>query len=301
MTQSQLSSLPDELWPGFKEYKPLVIFNTKKGQHLLGADKYPVMGFEKYSNTHKHPLGEKFQEKVYNTAFPKEIFQKYYPVLTNSVFMIDSLERMNELGRKWNAYDWGTIYIHEIFHLFQGPKWSKSLIDKDENINSEVVQKLKSDIQNIKLIIKEQKIIRTALLKLDFSNNKDVKKTCNNLKKQRRVRYNYIKKKFSNAIKNEQFYETLEGTARYIEKHIDLYSINDSTKRKFINKDLLEYLDKHGIKTYYYMLHQIELGENYYYETGFGLSLLLDKLNPNWKDKAFKTTLWDQVIESCHR
>ena len=31
MTTSQMNSLPDGLWPGFKEYNPLVIYNTLDG------------------------------------------------------------------------------------------------------------------------------------------------------------------------------------------------------------------------------------------------------------------------------
>ncbi|MDD0854313.1 hypothetical protein HBN50_14470 [Halobacteriovorax sp. GB3] len=301
MTSSQINSLPDDLWPGFKEYNPLVIYNTIEGQYLLGADKYPVMGFNKYNKDHKHPLGQKFQKRVYNTAFPKEIFQKHYPTLTSSVFMIDSLERMKSLGRNWNIYDWSTIYIHEIFHLFQGPIWSKEIIGKKENIDSTPLQKLKKDKKNIKLVVEEQKIVRSALLKLDFTNKKEIKEMCKSLITKRDSRYKYLKRQIQHSVKNEQFYETLEGTTRYIEKHIDLYSISDSNKRKYMNKDLLAYLDKHGIKTYYYMLHQIEPGENYYYETGFGLSLLLDKLEPKWKNKAFKSTLWEQVTASCNR
>jgi hypothetical protein len=299
MTKSQMASLPDSLWPGFKDYDPLVIYNTLDGQYLLGAQTYPVMGYKKYNKGHKHPLGTEFKKRIYNTAFPKEIFQKHYPDLTESVFMIDSLERMKSLGRTWNTYDWSTIYIHEIFHLFQGPKWSKELISKDENINSEPLQKLKKDKKNIKLVIEEQKIIRSALLKLDFENKSSVKKMCQDLISKRNKRYKYLKNKIKHSINIEQFYETLEGTTRYIEKHIDLYSISDSNKTKLMNKDLVGYLKKHGIKTYYYMLHQIEPGENYYYETGFGLSLLLDKLNKNWKEQAFKSTLWNQVNQSC--
>lgn len=301
MTNSQMNSLPDSLWPGFKNYRPLVIYNTNDGQYLLGTDKYPVMGFKKYNKGHRHPLGQEFQKRIYSTAFPREIFQKHSPVLTESVFMIDSLKRMESLGRKWNQYDWSTIYIHEIFHLFQGPFWSNSIIGIDENINSEPLQKLKKDKKNIMLIIEEQKIIRTALLKLDFTNSSLIKNMCNKLISKRYNRYKYLKSLTKNSTKNEQFYETLEGTARYIEKYIDLYSIDDPARRKYMNKDLLGYLDKYGIKTYYYMLHQIELGENYYYETGFGLSLLLDKLSPNWKEHAFKSTLWEQVIKQCRK
>ena len=84
-------------------------------------------------------------------------------------------------------------------------------------------------------------------------------------------------------------------TARYIEKHIDLYSISDPKKHKYINNDLLGYLKEYGTKTYFYMLDQIEVGENYFYETGFAFSLLLDKLDPSWKEQAFKKTLWEQV------
>jgi hypothetical protein len=301
MTNSQINSLPNDLWPGFKEYQPLVLYNTVEGQYLLGANTYPVMGYEKFNKGHKHPLGQEFQKRIYNTAFPKEIFEKHYPVLTNSVFMIDSLNRMKKLGRDWNIYDWSTIYIHEIFHLFQGPKWSQDIIGNEENINSEPVQKLKKDNKNIKLVIEEQKIIRNALLKLDFTNKKSVLKMCDDLKSKRDKRYKYLEKKIENSVRSEQFYETLEGTARYIEKHIDLHSINAPYKRKFMNKDLLGYLDKYGIKTYYFMIHQIDAGENYYYETGFGLSLLLDELNPDWKQQAFKRTLWEQVKRSCNR
>jgi hypothetical protein len=309
MVQTQLNSLPDDLWPGFKQYKPLVLYNTIDGQYLIGAKNYPVMGYKKYNKIQKHPLGEKFEPSVYHIAFPKEWMEPFFPKLTRSVFMIDSLERMKSLGRKWNQYDWATIYIHEIFHLFQGTKTAKSLI-KRESIDSEILATLKNDKKNVKLLITEQRIIRTALLKLDFNNSKKVFETCNSLIEQRNIRYTYIDKKYSKAVKgekpfkpvmNEQFYETIEGTARYIEKHIDLSLYKDIKIKKFINKDLLVYLEKYDIKTYYYMLHQIELGENYYYETGFGLSLFLDKLNPNWKKEAFKTTLWDQVLESCKR
>lgn len=40
MTNSQMNSLHDDLWPGFNEY----------------------------SKGHKHPLGQEFQERIYNTG-----------------------------------------------------------------------------------------------------------------------------------------------------------------------------------------------------------------------------------------
>lgn len=257
------------------------------------------MGYKRFNKIQKHPLGQPFQKEIYHTAFPKRIFQKHYPKLTSSVFMIDSPKRMKSLERNWNDYDWGTIYIHEVFHLFQDSKWSKEIIGKDEIINSEPLQALKRNKKNINLIIEEQKIIKNALLKYDFSNKESIIKICKELIPRRQNRYKYVENQIKHSIKSEQFYETLEGTARYIEKHIDLYSISDPKKHKYINNDLLGYLKEYGTKTYFYMLDQIEVGENYFYETGFAFSLLLDKLDPSWKEQAFKKTLWEQVLNKC--
>lgn len=285
-----------KFWPELQDYKPLVLINHHNTQYLLNSNTYPNNGYYHFNDTIRHPLGIEIKRKPYHTAF----LSKMHKGLENSIFMIDSQQTMSKKGLNWNDYDWITIYIHEVFHLFQNNKLGVQLTSSPYKMNTDALISLKKNKSYIDSINQEVQLIRKAVLGLDLKNTKNKIDTCKNLIKLRENRFkNY---KIDNDTKaSELFYETIEGTARYFEKHIDLQAMENPKLNKLMNAELLNYYAKYGKKTFEYMITPIEQNSSYYYDTGFFLSILLDKISTNWKQDAFKTTLWDQFKRTCKK
>ncbi|MFG1486537.1 hypothetical protein [Halobacteriovorax sp. RZ-2] len=285
-----------KFWPELKDYKPLVLINHHNTQYLLNSNTYPNNGYYYFNDTIRHPLGIKIKKRPYHTAY----LSKMHKGLENSIFMIDSQETMSEKGQNWNDYDWITIYIHEVFHLFQNNKLGQQLVLSPNKMNTDALISLKKNKSYIDSINQEVQLVRNAVLKLDLQKASNKINTCRDLIKHRENRFKNFK--INNDTKaSELFYETVEGTARYFEKHIDLQAMKNPKLNKLMNAELLNYYAKYGRKTFEYMITPLDQNSNYYYDTGFFLSILLDKISPDWKQDAFKTTLWDQFKHACKK
>jgi len=185
--------------------------------------------------------------------------------------------------------EWATMVIHEYFHGFQF-KHKKFIDYYEKNIvftSQKELLKLYKTNDWFKLSVdKENKILLSAL---GSKNKNETFKLIKQFFVLRDKRRNKTMQKLRIDIKNlEAVYETLEGTARYVE-----YSLYEEfSKRESDNTLKIDTL----FHSYVFFrnfdlkaadwLYKTEK-TNYFYATGFNLARILDKLKIEYKSKLF--------------
>jgi hypothetical protein len=211
----------------------------------------------------------------------------------HSPFMMCSSyeETHKTIPKVLSTEEWSTMIMHEYFHGYQYKH--KPYMDYYEK---EIVQIQPDSLIAIytnndwfkKAIDEENQLLNKALHENDrMSTRKLIADFFTVRNKRRNETFEKLKLDIS---KYEQCYETMEGTARYIE--FSLYNLF-STKRaddKLLKSDTsfksFEKFRKYDIKQDEW-LYQTEK-TTYFYATGFNLARLLDQLKIEYKSRLFK-------------
>ncbi len=305
-----------EVWGDFSEFTTSVVYFTNDAQFLLTSStttpaeyqiintRGPMWSQKVYSTSNWYaPDGTNFPQKEIDEAYLANAFsslqtQEHFKY---SVFFIDSIERFHFKNMNWDVDDWIAIFWHEVFHNYQDSLYNPELI-KDNFTNYSNIKTFVQSEKFLKKIKAELKIITLALK----TENPIFKRKliCKKLIPLKLKRY---KEMPENSVASEQFYEISEGTARYVEEIMSLaagrflsseeqknnYSLyNFKSFKKYANRNL---------NYYYESIQDISTENPYYYNSGFGLTLLLDQIQPQWKKSAFqeKGFLFTQVKNWC--
>jgi hypothetical protein len=267
-------------WPGFGQFRATILLSREADQLLLLTEQAPSRFSEAPSSKFRKlpiwisqnrysPGGAIMSStEVIAEAFPKLIVSTEFKT---SILAISSLKEFQRLGTKWNENDWMPVLWHEYFHLFQEGNYAEvsGLELPKYRLLRSTLESLVADEHFRTLLLQELKIIEQIL----FSEvNMNDHQLCRKLVEQRHKRFSWMSKKNSDLVVTENFWEGLEGTARYVEEKISL-----SLQPLNSSKPTLESRFKHP-----------NIEKNYFYETGFGISLVLDRLSNNWKARAFK-------------
>jgi hypothetical protein len=292
------SSIGSDIWPNFDKGQfdvPLIYF-TNSSSYVTNPTEY-------FLKTYKPQLA--FQSnmiKVYKTKerIDNQLFHMSTNINTgdssaynyNSPFMLcSSLEETRKVIEDVNSTElWVTMVIHEYFHGFQFKhKPYLDLLSKNAII-------LPADsLRNIykynswfkEKIDKENEIL---LLVLSSENRNEINNMLDIFIAIREQRRKETKQKLGLDIENyEKMYETLEGTARYVEQKLYEKFSTKQPDYKLIRSDT-------SYQSYsYFKNYKIEKEEwlfktektSYYYATGFNMARLLDKLDIEYKNKLF--------------
>ncbi len=184
---------------------------------------------------------------------------------------------------------WATLVIHEYFHGFQF-KHPAHLTYFEQNIavSSDTLRKIYNSHPWFKASVdQENKMLLTALHTADEKQIKILVDSFFVLREQRRRQTKQQLKADIEPI--EKSYETMEGTARYVE-----YSLYHNFATKNPNHNLLK-SDSSYHSYQYFRDYNIEKDQwlylsektNYFYATGFNLVRLLDKLKIAYKTRVF--------------
>jgi len=185
---------------------------------------------------------------------------------------------------------WATMVIHEYFHGFQFKHADHMNYFEDSiAMSSDTLKKVyKSEPWFKELVDDENKILLSALA---ATNDKQVSMLIDSffvLREKRRLK---TKQKLNYNISTvEQSYETMEGTARYVE--YSLYTIftkkrpDKSLSKSDSSYHSYKYFNKYTIENdpWLYLTEKTD----YFYATGFNLVRLLDKLRSDYKTHLFK-------------
>lgn len=297
------SEVAKEVWPGFSEFKTSVIYFTNEGQFLLnpkGAvpQEYHQTKFKgptwspaiyKASGWY-NPDGNKLTEAEVNSAYlasaySSEQTEKHFAY---SVFALDSIGRFHMKDMKWDIDDWSAIFWHEVFHNYQDDLYHPNLISREVTNFSNVKSFVESE-KFLNKIRKELNILSDALKAEDVKTKKSL--ICDRLIPMKLKRYKSMPAK---SVTSEQFYEISEGTARYVEEMMSLAAgkllASEQTKKKysFNNFNSFKKYAARDRKHYFNSIKDVSPQKRYFYNTGFGLALLLDQVSPTWKEQAFK-------------
>ncbi|PQA93863.1 hypothetical protein SAMN05421796_10666 [Chryseobacterium piscicola] len=199
--------------------------------------------------------------------------------------------------------EWITMVMHEYFHGYQYKH--KSYIEYYEK---EIVQIQPDSLVAIyknndwfkKSIDEENQLLLKALGEKDNISTKKIIKDFFSLRNKRRSEV--FAKLNVDISKYEKCYETMEGTARYIE-----FSLYDLFSKKRPNPQLLKsdtsYKSLQKFRNYNInkdkWLYESEM-TTYFYATGFNMARVLDKLKIDYKSRLFKEgkiTMEDILLE----
>jgi len=199
---------------------------------------------------------------------------------------------------------WATMVIHEYFHGFQFKHTAHlAYFEKNIAVSSDTLKKIYKAHQWFKESVDtENKLLLSAL---NASNSKQINMLIDSffvLRDQRRLQTRQQLNFDIAAI--EQSYETMEGTARYVE-----YSLYSSFARKKPNNNLLK-SDSSYHSYQYFRDYNIEKDQwlylsgktNCFYATGFNLVRLLDKLKIKYKTRLFDEggLSLEQILKQTH-
>lgn len=218
---------------------------------------------------------------------PTEEYNYHSPFMMCSSYE----ETYKTIPKVLSTEEWTTMIMHEYFHGYQYKH--KTYIDYYEN---EIVQIQPGSLVEIyknnswfkKSIDEENQLLIKALKENNSLNTRKLIADFFALRNKRRNEG--IAKLKLDISKYEKCYETMEGTARYVE--YSLYNLF-STKRpdsKLLKSDRsfksFDKFRKYDIKQDEW-LYQTEK-TTYFYATGFNLARLLDKLKIEYKSRLFK-------------
>jgi hypothetical protein len=301
----------EKTWVNFnnKEYDVPLIYFTDTSSYVANPT-------EKFLNTFKSDLV--FQNrliKIYKTENRVDIIPFYMETVMNlgdstdynyhSPFMMCSSyeETYKTIPDVLSTEEWATMIMHEYFHGYQLKH--KSFVNYYEQ---EIVHFQKDSLKGIyknnswfkKSIDKENELLLEAISEIDYLKTKDLIHQFFALRNQRR---NSVFENLKIDIsKYEKFYETMEGTARYIEHSLyGIYSTSQPDNKLLMSDHFFKSFEKfrnYDIKKdeWLYLTEKT----TYFYAIGFNMARLLDKLKIEYKSRLFKEgeiTMEDILLE----
>jgi hypothetical protein len=309
--------LGDSVWPGFGAFRTATSYFTEHGQYLLNAPAAPPAYFKPYRGPAPSwsarnwyaaerrkadgaVLGEQDDRETINSAYSSSQSDGHYAF---SVFFQDSPSRFKAKGQKWSLEEWFSIYWHEVFHNFQDEFYRSREPIKGEQ-DYRILEPLLDDPANRKAVAAEQDLLVRALRERRPARKR--KLACGFVE----ARLERRKRLSPEAVAAESYYESTEGTARYVEELLCVAGGRlPEKKRRGLDAGIAGHPDysrfskfkERSVEFYYALVAGDALGRSYHYQTGFGLALLLDQLVPDWKRGAFasRDLLFGRLAESC--
>jgi hypothetical protein len=187
--------------------------------------------------------------------------------------------------------DWLQLVMHEYFHSFQfSHKPTITYLSEKIQISSDTLNKLY--LQNAwfqQLLEKENKALLNAIRARAGDSTNLYLDEFFRTRQQRRMKYENLHK--LNLTNLENFWETIEGTARYAEYYMagnfnqirtETSNHCDSLFRNFQDYDSLSNFENEPE-----FIERTKMMQAYYYVTGFNLCRLMDKLAIDYKLELF--------------
>ena len=193
---------------------------------------------------------------------------------------------------------WSTMVMHEYFHGFQF-RHKQYLEHFERNIilmTQDTLQSIYSQNNWYKESVdKENDMLLSAIASVDTAEIKEYIKSFFILREKRRKS---TKEKLNVDISViEEIFETMEGTARYVE--FNLYNIFSAKQPdiEMISSDTL-YQSYKYFKGFNFEQNEwlYKTGSTYYYAIGFNILRLLDKLDIKYKSDLFKDDISAEKI-----
>lgn len=208
-----------------------------------------------------------------------------------------------------------TVQLHEAFHTYQSrvfPGWVAALEDSmgAEEDNDRLFNEVYRDIKNNQLQTLEGRELHAAIKSSDLSGARTHARRFLDLRDERRA---YLTERFGDSralrlMAVEEFYEWLEGLARYIEiKAWEVGARESYRPVEALGKDP-EFRGYRGLEGKWgrdFRIEQIRTEWNddevreRIYALGAGQALLLDRLSPGWHEEAMKPVTLTELLRNA--
>ena len=200
---------------------------------------------------------------------------------------------------------WVTVIVHEYFHGFQfkHKSYTNTVLMKTAGVSQDSLSKIfKNNSWFAEKIKKENDFLLKAIQSENRSETESYIDSFFSLRKERRLE---VQSKLNFEIDDvEKIYETMEGTARYIEYNLQMEYATRKPDKKLASVDTAY----HSYKIF--QNYKIEndpwlytAGKRYFYATGFNIVRLLDKLKIDYKSRLFKegSLSLDEILEKNYK
>lgn len=307
-------TIAQKYWKDFdkKKYDVPLIYYTETESYIVNPKKdfirfyKPTLIFQN-SNIKVYQTKKRFDEIPFHmeTSYGiDEIVDKTVspaPLMNCSSFELTSKKIPSSTSTEY----WVTMIIHEYFHGFQFKH--KSYVDAILKKTGEVSEDSLSEVfkSNRWFEDKLRKENDFLLKAIHAKNQSETQKYIDYFFISRKERRLETKAKLNLEIDDyEKIYETMEGTARYIEYNLQVEYTTKKPDKKLMSVDTA-YHSYRGFQNY-----KIENdswlytpGKRYFYATGFNIVRLLDKLNIDYKSRLFKegTLSLDILLKSNYK
>ena len=300
----------DNVWPGLSDIKlnlPLIYYTdsvcyiTNPSNEVLKnltTDLIYSNGSVKIYKTSLIDKSPFHMETSIDFGNDSTVYNFQSPVMNCS-----SVEITNQTIPDINSTElWSTMVLHEYFHGFQfmHAPYQTQLKNSLSNFSQDSLKKIyQSNTWFQKAVDKENRILLNAI---SLNNSEEIIQLIDSVLHLRIERRTETLNKLNMDISEiENIYETMEGSARYVEYSLyNLFSKNE-VPLKLIESDTsfhnYGYFQNFNIEKedWLYLTEKT----TYYYATGFNLIRLFDKLKIEYKTRLFKEeklTL-DQILK----
>lgn len=269
----------ESIWNGysFKKY-PVAVRKGEREYVLQGSDEYqrravlPIIAATAYKVEGELNVFIPSKADLESLGEIVEGLAKGEDALFISGF---SLNRQSLSDNKYIA-----VLYHEGFHAFQMDNYSRDLFksmpdDEEETRLLKIVSSIEMDNYLKGLYDKEREIMFSIINAKDESTIKEEIKKFVDVRRERvqALTNKYGKSDIDSLLKLEDYYEKVEGTARYTEIKVAEILEDDSLYQEYLNS-----------------LQESASGKEKYYRSGMGICLILDKLDTGWKKHIFSGT-----------
>ncbi len=207
-----------------------------------------------------------------------------------------------------SSEDWLQLVMHEYFHSFQfSHKRTIDFLANDIGMSADTLVGLYRQYTWFRMeLARENQALLNAIACTEHDSIDHFAHEFLQIRRNRRDRFVHLSDFNLSAMEN--FWETIEGTARYIEYYLaDTFkalSRNDGLNCDTLFNHFAFYLDDSDFEEKEVFQQRTLIMEAYYYVTGFNLCRLMDKIGIAYKDDRFEypdTSLHDILVRHMDR
>lgn len=290
----------NKIWPSLndKQYTAPLLYYSDSSTFLLSYDSSlisqwnssPIACSDDFT---LRILDQRIDERPFIMENQMDFSDSLSPYFYRPIMQCSDVEGLIRLVPDFEkTEDWLQLVMHEYFHSYQfNHKNTINYLADSIKAGADTLNTIYNDLDWFRDNLKEEnQLLLSAIKHTNVDSVKYFSVSFIELRNSRRKKYQDLLDQDISRLEN--FWEMIEGTARYSEYYMAGYF--DQIETSDINKcDTLfnEFMDFKGIANFENepeFRTRTEIMPAYYYVTGFNLCRLLDKLNIEFKENLFK-------------
>lgn len=295
----------ESFWPGFNhpDYKVPLFYFTQRYTYMFFAPPKLLKRFDgekvECTNGLKLYKVKRIDSIAFHMSNQADIEDEFSPYYRNPVmFCSDVAAAKQQVPDITNTEEWAAIVLHEYFHGFQlNHSMMMDYLADNPKMGTDTLAQLYRQNEWFKTAVGEENELLLQAIQAGSANDaKTLALTYLEKRKSRRDRFKA--EKGYDPGKTEDFWEKLEGTARYVEYNLAYVYMGSTVARRSCDSSFNNYATykKPGFENMAWMHDKTTIMPAYVYVTGFNLCRLMDKLKIPYKEGLFDRTTSLAVI-----